>query len=353
MATWSVLWLVMQYVIGKTQDISQEGRAVFLANNHEAQYLDGSPGLFYFSPGTDRNKYVLFFQGGGVCVGVTHPPEPSCFDSCYQRSLGRMGSSTLDRPIINMNAVGGPILNNDPTLNPLMANWNHIFVRYCDGGFYAGYKQNPDVVNNHRIYYRGSVILQEIIETLQTRFGMSAATDIVIAGCSAGAQAIYMNINRMYSLIGAHGAKIYTVADSGFIMDSNGIDNSTQMSNGQKIAYEQHGFDVSVPVQCIADAKRTEGMEEYQCALPQYNSKYIVDDVHFFALQSQFDSFQIPCVLGTKQTDLVQQFGDELVSTLEDALLNDQLNHGAFIDSCGMLCSMFILIILVSPCVDV
>lgn len=31
--------------------------------------LDGSPGVYYISKGTDPDRILLFFEGGGWCIG--------------------------------------------------------------------------------------------------------------------------------------------------------------------------------------------------------------------------------------------------------------------------------------------
>jgi hypothetical protein len=33
----------------------------------EAKCLDGSPGLLYTHEGTEKDKFVIFFEGGGAC----------------------------------------------------------------------------------------------------------------------------------------------------------------------------------------------------------------------------------------------------------------------------------------------
>jgi hypothetical protein len=61
-----------------------------------AACLDGSPtGLYYhMGSGSNRNKYLLSFDGGGFCSGLT---LAEAIESCYQRSFSRLGS-TKDAP---------------------------------------------------------------------------------------------------------------------------------------------------------------------------------------------------------------------------------------------------------------
>ena len=38
------------------------------ANNYGAKCIDGTPGNYYFANGTESQKYVIYFQGGGWYV---------------------------------------------------------------------------------------------------------------------------------------------------------------------------------------------------------------------------------------------------------------------------------------------
>ena len=36
-----------------------------------------------------------------------------------------------------------------------MYNWNHAFLRYCDGGYYSGQRDEPKMIQKNPIFYRG------------------------------------------------------------------------------------------------------------------------------------------------------------------------------------------------------
>lgn len=61
-----------------------------------AACLDGTPTGFYYhlGSGANRNKYLLSFDGGGFCSGLT---LAEATESCFQRSFSRLGS-TKDAP---------------------------------------------------------------------------------------------------------------------------------------------------------------------------------------------------------------------------------------------------------------
>ena len=51
------------------------------------------------------------------------------------------------------------------------------------------------------------------------RFGMNHATDVVIAGCSAGGLAVLLNIDRIRLLLPAS-ARVRGLSDAGFFIDA-------------------------------------------------------------------------------------------------------------------------------------
>ena len=56
----------------------------------EAKCLDGSPGLLYLHQGTQTDKFLIHFEGGGFCIGFT---LAETIDFCYNRSKTHLGSS--------------------------------------------------------------------------------------------------------------------------------------------------------------------------------------------------------------------------------------------------------------------
>ena len=101
--------------------------------------------------------------------------------------------------------------------NPLMYNWNHVFFRYCDGGYFSGEAADPVSVGGSEIYFRGKHITEAVFKDLD-RFGFSNATDVVISGCSAGAIRVFAHLDALRELI-TPSAKVAGLPDSGFYMD--------------------------------------------------------------------------------------------------------------------------------------
>jgi hypothetical protein len=181
------------------------------AKTRGAVALDGTPAMYYIKNATSeasRHKYHVYLEGGGWCTGTA---------SCARRALTVLGSSspkyhdkTLSLPS-GCRCDGGGYFSSSPARNPLMHDWNQVFVNYLDGGSFSGNQSVPDSngTGAPKIYYRGRRILDAVLDSLLTTQGMGAATDVVLSGCSAGGQAIYLQADYVATRLppGASSAK--------------------------------------------------------------------------------------------------------------------------------------------------
>lgn len=60
-----------------------EYRKIIHKTDPEAKCLDGSPSLLYLHQGNDKNKFLIYFVGGGLCSGLT---LNQTLDDCLKRS---------------------------------------------------------------------------------------------------------------------------------------------------------------------------------------------------------------------------------------------------------------------------
>ena len=109
---------------------NQRANRRFLSSSSEARCIDGSTPAYYIRKGRDEgaNKWVLHFEGGGWCYDL---------QACYLRSKTGLGSSK-GYPDTMRNSELPLYLSDYSTVNPLMHNWNAVYVKYCDGSSYAG-----------------------------------------------------------------------------------------------------------------------------------------------------------------------------------------------------------------------
>lgn len=102
---------------------------ILLRKDSGAVCLDGSPPAYYLREGRGdgQTKWFVFFEGGGWCY------DPK---QCWLRSKTILGSSK-DYPA-SIDKLMKFYLSSSKRANPLMYNWNTVYVRYCDGGSFAG-----------------------------------------------------------------------------------------------------------------------------------------------------------------------------------------------------------------------
>ena len=89
-------------------------------------------------------------------------------------------------------------------VNPVMFNWNKIYVGYCDGGSLSGTVVDPikDPSDpTQSVYFRGHFILEAMYETFLKSLRMNNADEIVVSGTSAGGLVVLMHIGKSYQLL--------------------------------------------------------------------------------------------------------------------------------------------------------
>jgi hypothetical protein len=138
----------------------------------------------------------LFHEGGGSCHSL---------EDCANRAKTRQGSSTQWEKTIDIAGkyASGPYFSNDPGVNPLLYNANHVYMIYCDGGGFSGDNytittttttndngnKNNSVgsnINTVHLHFRGQRIIRGIVSQLGRDTAFKDATDVIISGCSEG-----------------------------------------------------------------------------------------------------------------------------------------------------------------------
>ncbi len=67
---------------------------------------------------------------------------------CFHRSMSGLGSSKL-YPATE--PVPDQYFSVNPAENPLMYNWNKVYIKYCDGGSYSGSLDGPVIYNDTKV----------------------------------------------------------------------------------------------------------------------------------------------------------------------------------------------------------
>ncbi|CAJ1345721.1 unnamed protein product [Effrenium voratum] len=208
--------------------------------------------------------------------------------------------------------------------NP-MHNWNHVYVRYCDGAYYSGSREEPKNVSGLPLYFRGRYITMALFADLQNR-GMSNATDVVLSGCSAGAIHIFAHLDAMKEMA-PRSAKVVGLPDSGFYMDK-------QIFTPLKryVVTEQQATAL-LNQDCV---KQYDGAEE-KCLVGNVVAAYLQTPT--FALQSRYDDDQHQCEMDEacrNSNECIQEYAANMTKAMQTYLTYP---HGYFLDSCSRHCS--------------
>ena len=171
-----------------------------------AKCLDGSAARYYLRPGTDSTRWLIFHEGGGFCTSV---------EDCSKRAKTHLGSTTADNATMTLDRF---YFSQNASESPFLATANHVFVRYCDGGYYSGERDTPLQVEGAPLYFRGRHITEAIVQDLYARHALANATDVVMSGCSAGAIRVYAHLDALRALLPRH-ATVAGFPDSGFYLD--------------------------------------------------------------------------------------------------------------------------------------
>lgn len=313
----------------------------------DALCLDGSPPLYYHSPGFGDgvDKWQIHMEGGAWCGSA---------EDCYGWWGWRSTLVDPDSLPWDQMAPSGYFNRTEPT--NAMASWNWVFIRYCDGYSFSSNRAQPSYINvknasgsfNVTVHSRGLAVLQAVQEDLLSVRGMGSASEVVVGGCSAGGMAVYIHCDAWAAAIATHNPSTTTrcLADSGFfplVPDGQGFP-STWFNGVWRGAYDFHNSSDAMHPDCLA----ANSGSEWQCAMAEVASLYTKTPL--FAVQSRYDSFQIfnqercipmpPDPQSPCNSSVVTQWGHMVTAKIK-AWLRSPLavaaGSTAFVDSCCAL----------------
>jgi len=205
---------------------------------------------------------------------------------CVIRSQTLMGSSTLWPDQFD---YGGPI-SDDPEYNPDFYDWNHAFFVYCDGASFSGDKTDPVTVDGTTLYYRGHRILIEIINDLIKNKGLDSATDVLLAGDSAGAMATYYHVEEIRSLMPSSVTRFKAAPFSGVFLDRPNVKGEVYFRGTLGGVFNDQNCSGSVNTKCI----EANPDDQWKCFFAEYLLEHI--ETPIFIVNSADDVVGIMCI---------------------------------------------------------
>eukprot|EP00039_Didymoeca_costata_P019489 m.337730 g.337730 ORF g.337730 m.337730 type:complete len:396 (+) comp18219_c0_seq1:106-1293(+) len=151
-----------------------------VANKYNAKCLDGTSGGFYMATNTSSTGWVIYLQGGGLCV---------TFADCKARTKGNLGSSKhWDETFTDTTNV----LSGNDDGNPF-GSYNKIYVPYCTGDTWTG--TNPDNKYLDGLHTCGHNIITALLDFLYNTTSFKDATHLLLSGGSAGGIGVFHNMD--------------------------------------------------------------------------------------------------------------------------------------------------------------
>jgi len=293
------------------------GRRHFIPEDRypQARCLDGTPPAVYIRR-TLSKKWFVFLEGWGFCFSL---------QDCLERSRGVHGSSHGEPRWRDLRR-DGPYFSADGEENPLLHDFNWVFVRYCDGGYFSGDVAEPLRVGASQVFFRGRFIREAVVHFLRREHAMDSATDVVLAGCSSGGISALFAADAWRRLMPS-AARFAVFADSGYFLGTSSYIQPKRFI----VAYQNASM--SLASGCV-DRYRD---EPWACFSAPNALPYAT--VPVFVWQSRYDTNQLLGVCDSlsraARVRCVNAFGARIQASVEAVLA---AGDGFFVDGCSRHC---------------
>lgn len=164
---------------------------------------DGTPYQFYQREGKDPRRWLMVLEGGAWCFD-----QVSC-GLRWNASRSLMSSVGYREKIER----GGILDEKDPTFG----TWNVAYFPYCTSDDFSGNATNT----NTPWSFLGSRVVPAVISNLLSQGVLrdDSSTTVLLTGLSAGAEAVFPNIDFLQSNL-LPNSVVIGLADSGYFLDS-------------------------------------------------------------------------------------------------------------------------------------
>lgn len=204
----------------------------------EAKCINGSPTGIGVNLKAGSTKVMIFLMGGNACFN-----QASCFVTA---NLDGYGEAKFNQELAQ---VQGTFILDRSQAENLFKDYSFVYVPYCTGDVHAGSNPNGQV-GGSAYTFTGYDNITAYLERLVPTF--SGATDVVLAGVSAGGFGALLNFEHVQSAFGPN-VRVTLVDDSGPPMGSNYIAPCLQSH-----FRDTWGYDNGVLAGCVQCAATTD-----------------------------------------------------------------------------------------------
>ena len=230
---------------------------------------DYTPAGYFLRPtSSNSTKWIIFLEGGGGCTSIKQCNERyidqrirrlflndndeidssaawTAFEndklavtSKLMTSLWRFRSTTGD----DWEIKGTDMLASSPADNPIFFDYNKVLIPYCSSDLWLGLSNNYEkailndsrsfqfaydpVSKNNQFTFRGAAIFRSTIVDLLNYHSLDVATDVVLAGSSAGGLGALNHARWLKDITKT--VKLSVLADSAWFIDFKGTLNFTK-----------------------------------------------------------------------------------------------------------------------------
>ena len=263
-----------------------------------AACLDGPGRVLPPANSEARGRWLIYIQGGGWCFSD---------DDCALRAASSLGSAERLPPQPSApELTAGGVLSADCAHNAEFCKYNAAILHYCDGGSFSGNASPTAPQRRHGVRvpvddgrgrlragvappstrHAGSALLAGALAQLAT-LGLADATDVLLAGCSAGGLAALLHAARCATPCGGRARR----SDFGVVSFSGclGLAAPSATTAARLRAITSR---VGRPAGCAA-------AEDWRCWAGTAPLEALPADLPAFVEQSTLDRWVSYCELGT------------------------------------------------------
>ena len=348
----ALIYVSMGAIVGGMEVLPEYTLKLLDASRYpRARCLDGTQGGYYIgpTPATDSSVFLIHLQGGGWCTSL---------DDCAARAGTHYGSSRswtsgecpdaqnmacwADNPTGVPAGLGSP----NATESPLFANAVHIWVPYCDGASLSGDATPIPFNSTLTLHFNGHAILESVLDELVATENLASARAVLLKGCSAGGQAVYLHADYVAARVRAASpsARFAAAPGAGLFLNVTDFAGTASFASYYKWVAETQNVTASLNPACLS-AFPVES--RWQCFLPVvaldfvnsslFISNSLVDSCAALFIMDLGCDARVPSGLplscSADQLKYLSEYRASMIAVVSPVLAR-RSDYGAFLQSC-------------------
>jgi O-palmitoleoyl-L-serine hydrolase len=201
--------------IAHTASAANAPQLVFLDKSKYPQALcnDGTPAAYVLRQGAGAaaNRWIISLPGGGECYD-----QASCASRAANTPTLVSSAPYQANPSLASGLEG--LLDPSPSNNPDFYDASVVEILYCSSDEWSGAKASPSAFSPEdptTWNFQGHAIVNAVVADLKASHNLSAATEVMLIGQSAGGDGVFLNVNPVAKLVPL-GARFVAFSDAGF-----------------------------------------------------------------------------------------------------------------------------------------